>query len=193
MKRFLLFFPVIFLSCRGDYSEQPPIHLNPNMDKMPKSKAQSSSEFFADGSSMRTPSEGTVAAGSVYDNESYATGLNADGTPVLRSPVPLSAELMKRGRERFDIYCAPCHGRTGEGSGIVVQRGFIPPPDFHTDVMRANPDGHFYTVIHNGIRNMPTYRHQVPVHDRWAIVSYIRSLQRSRFASVNDIPSDLRK
>lgn len=193
MKWIFLLLPVAFFSCRGDYSEQPPIHLNPNMDKMPKYKSQSSSGFFADGKTMRTPSEGTVALGTGYDDESYRTGLDVNGALILRSPVPLSAELMKRGRERFDIYCAPCHGRTGEGNGIVVQRGFIPPPDFHTNVMRANPDGHFYTVIHNGIRNMPAYRHQVPVHDRWAIVSYIRALQRSRFASINDIPSELRK
>ena len=193
MKQMLFVLTILAVSCRGDYSEQPPVHLNPNMDKMPKYKAQASSEFFTDGSTMRTPSEGTVADGLLKDNEEYFTGLDASGLLTAHSPVRLTADGLNRGRERYDIYCSPCHGRTGSGNGIVVQRGFIPPPDFHTTVMRSNPDGHFFSVISNGIRNMPTYRHQIAVHDRWAIVSYVRALQRSRFASINDLPNEIRK
>ncbi len=193
MKQMLFLISILAVSCRGEYSEQPPVHLNPNMDKMPKYKSQAASGFFADGGTMRTPAEGTVAESWLKDDRAYYEGTDENGNLVLRSPVKLSSELMIRGQERYNIYCSPCHGRTGNGNGIVVQRGFIPPPDFHTNVMRANPDGHFFGVISNGIRNMPTYRHQVAVHDRWAIVSYVRALQRSRFASVNDLPLDKRK
>jgi mono/diheme cytochrome c family protein len=193
MKRIVLILIFFLMSCRGDYSEQPPVHLNPNMDKMPRYKSQSASEFFTDGSAMRIPSEGTVAESWLRDDNAYNMGIDKNGELIQRSPVLLTAEVLKRGRQRFDIYCSPCHGRTGAGNGIVVQRGFIPPPDFHTNVMRQNPDGHFFSVISNGIRNMPTYRHQVPVTDRWAITAYIRALQRSQFASVKDIPIELRK
>lgn len=101
-------------------------------------------------------------------------------------------QLLQRGQERFNIYCSPCHGKTGDGKGIIVQRGMLPPPSFHEARLLQAPDGHFFDVISNGIRNMPTYRHQIPVSDRWAIVAYLRALQRSQNATINDIPVDLR-
>ena len=102
-------------------------------------------------------------------------------------------QLLKRGQERFNIYCAPCHGQTGDGQGIVVQRGYLPPPSYHQDRLRKMPDGYIFDVITNGVRNMPSYRHQVPVADRWAIVSYLRALQRSQNATINDIPPEMRE
>jgi mono/diheme cytochrome c family protein len=91
------------------------------------------------------------------------------------------------------IYCAPCHGQTGKGNGIVAQRGFLPPPTFHSDLIRGYPDGQIYEAIANGIRNMPSYRSQIPVADRWAVVAYVRALQRSQFATADDVPSEIRK
>jgi mono/diheme cytochrome c family protein len=101
-------------------------------------------------------------------------------------------ELLKRGQERFNIFCSPCHGRLGDGKGIVVERGYSPPPTFHSDRVRSFPDGHIFDVITNGIRNMPPYGPQIPASDRWAIVAYFRALQRSQNATVNDIPVELR-
>ena len=101
-------------------------------------------------------------------------------------------QLIERGQQRFNIYCSPCHGRTGDGRGIVVQRGLLPPPSFHDDRLRKVGDGHIFDVISNGIRNMPSYRAQIPVDDRWAIVSYFRALQRSQNASINDVPAEMR-
>lgn len=184
---------VVITACQGQTSKEPPIHLNPNMDKMPKYKAQAESQFFTDGAAMRSPAAGTVAENDLRADEAYYTGKNADGQLIAAIPVPVNKDFMLRGQERFNIYCAPCHARTGEGNGIVVQRGFVQPPTFHSDVMRANPAGHFFTVISQGIRSMPTYKHQVPVTDRWAIVSYIRALQRSQHAASSDIPQETLK
>lgn len=191
MNRLMLIGLLFWMGCQGSVSEKPPIHLNPNMDKMPRYKTQSESQFFTDGAAMRVKPEGTVALHDEGDG-SYLEGIDANGQFVTRLPVELNAALLLRGQDRYNLYCSPCHGRTGEGNGIVVQRGFIPPPDFHTQTMRANPDGHFFTVISQGIRNMPTYRHQIPVHDRWAIVSYVRTLQRSRTATIHDVPTERR-
>ena len=192
MFRLLPLFLILMIGCyRGSPSEDPPIHLNPNMDNQPKYKAQAESEFFEDGATMRMPVAGTVAWGDLRADQSYYLGKNADGSPVIKIPVEITFDLLKRGQERYDIYCAPCHGRTGAGQGIVIKKGFLPPPSFHLDRLREAPDGHLYDVITNGIRNMPPYKHQVQVHDRWAIVAYIRALQRSQNARISDIPEEM--
>jgi hypothetical protein len=190
MRFIILIIAVIIVSCQGQTSKDPPIHLNPNMDKMPKYKAQSESQFFVNGSAMREPSAGTLATDEAQLDDAYYTGKDGNGQLISAIPVPISKDFMLRGQERFNIYCSPCHARTGEGNGIVVQRGFVKPPTYHSDVMRQNPAGHFFTVMSQGIRSMPTYKHQVPVMDRWAIVSYIRALQRSQNASAADIPKE---
>jgi mono/diheme cytochrome c family protein len=176
---------------RGLPSEKPPIHINPNMDNQKKYKAQSESQFFEDGSSMRMPVEGTVARGDLKEDTRYWYGRDAKGELVKTMPVEITAQLMDRGQKRYDIYCAPCHDGTGSGQGIVVKKGFMPPPSFHLDRLRTAPDGHIFDVISNGIRNMPTYRHQVPVADRWAIVAYVRALQRSQNATAQDVPQEI--
>lgn len=174
-------------------SDKPPVHLNPNMDMQPRYNPQAESKFFEDGATMRQPVPGTVARGWLHDDAAYYTGLTDNGDTVRTNPVPVTLELLKHGEERFNIYCSPCHSRVGDGKGIVTQRGYIPPPTFHQERLLKERDGHFFLVMTNGIRNMPTYRYQVPVADRWAIVAYIRALQRAQNASLNDVPTEMQK
>lgn len=178
---------------RGEPKEKPPIHLNPNMFKQPKYKAQSQNEFFTDGATMRQPVSGTVAADSLREDKAYYSGRDERDSLLAKMPVPVTMQLLKRGQERYNIYCAPCHGQTGDGQGIMVQRGYLPPPSYHQDRLRNVTDGYIFDVITNGVRNMPAYRHQIPVADRWAIVAYQRALQRSQNANINDIPVEMRE
>lgn len=184
---------MLFGCARKRPSEKPPIHLNPDMDTQPKYKAQSISLFFDDSSAMRNPISGTIALTRLYENDDYYKGKDEKGNFIGENPVPITMPLLTHGEERFDIYCSPCHSRVGDGKCIMVNRGYVPPPTFHSDRIRELPDGHIYDVITGGIRNMPGYHHQIPVDDRWAIVSYLRALQRSRNASLEDIPPELRE
>jgi len=182
-----------FSACkRGAVSEKPPIHLNPNMDNQPKYKAQAESRFFADGAVNRQPVPGTVASDGYHKDTAYFYGKTSAGGFVDKAPVSYTKKRLLRGQERFNIYCAPCHSRAGDGKGIVAQRGFLPPPSFHQEKYRNYPDGRIFDVISNGFRNMPSYKQQIPVADRWAIVGYVRVLQRSQHATVKDIPKKMR-
>lgn len=177
---------------RHETSEKPPVKLEQNMYDQPKYKAQAESHFFADGLSMREPVEGTVARGWLRaDSSFYYEGKDAQGKLVRKAPVPMTMERLQRGRQRFNIYCAPCHGRVGNGQGMIVKKGMLAPPSYHDQRLRDIEDGHFFDVMTNGIRNMPTYRYQIPVDDRWAIVGYIRALQRSENASDRDVPPSI--
>ncbi len=188
----------LFGCYQGKPSKKPPIHLNPSMDRQPKELAYEKSEFFADASVMRQPVEGTVARGQLGqfqadpDSVAYYTGLTIDGDTVVNNPLPMTMNVLQRGQDRYNIYCAPCHSRTGDGNGMVVKRGMLRPPSFHEERIRTSRDGHIYYVITNGIRNMPTYRHQIPVEDRWKIVAYVRALQLSQHADIEDIPENIR-
>lgn len=177
--------------CRGQTSTQPPIHLNPNMDTQPKYKAQSRSAFFADGRTMRTPPEGTLMQGHLREDDALSTGKLGDAY-VQSIPLPVDEALMARGQARFNIYCAPCHDQTGSGHGRVVSYGLVPPPTYHQDRIRQMPDGEIFNVITHGVRTMPSYAYQIPEHDRWAIVAYVRALQRSELATLEDIPEQQR-
>lgn len=190
----LLLLSAAIVGCtQGRPKEDPPIHLNLNMDYQNKYIPQSTSEFFADGMTMRQPVPGTVARGdTAFLNTAYFLGLDEIDSAIAEIPIPVDMQLLERGQERFNIYCSPCHGRTGNGQGIVVKRGMLPPPTFHEQRLRDVGDGHIFNVITNGIRNMPSYRHQIPVHDRWAIVAYFRALQRSQNASIEDVPEEMR-
>lgn len=176
--------------CRGEPSRQPPVHLNPNMDTQDRYDPYGPSGLFEDGRAMRHPPAGTVARGLEKADDAYWRGKDASGQFATTWPeqVPVTAELLQRGRERYDIYCAPCHDRAGEGKGIVAQRGLVPPPSYHSDAIRNMPHGQLYDVIRNGVRTMPGYAAQIPVRDRWAIVAYIRALQRSQYAAAADVP-----
>ncbi|MBD3166424.1 cytochrome c [bacterium] len=191
----LLLLTLLFLvGCyQGRPKKKPPIHPNPNMDNTPRYEAQESSAFFEDGTTLRTPVEGTVARGSLHNDPIFYEGIDPrTGKPVEENPVPATMSSLKRGQERFDIYCSVCHGRVGDGKGIVIERGYTPPPTFHSELIRNYPDGHIFDVISNGIRNMPGYADQIPVEDRWDIVNYFRALERSQNADVADVPEELR-
>jgi mono/diheme cytochrome c family protein len=188
----LLFGALAALGCQGTPSEKPPIRVNPNMDETPRYNPQAEGPFFDDDKAMRPPVEGTVARGQLHADKVYWEGVGPDGEPVKENPVPLTKAGLERGRERFNIYCTPCHSQVGDGKGIVTQRGFVPPPSFHDDLIRNYPDGHIFQVISNGIRNMPAYGPQIPVSDRWLIVHYVRALQRSQNARLSDVPEELR-
>jgi mono/diheme cytochrome c family protein len=165
-----------------------------DMHDQPKYKPLAASKFFKDGLSARPIVEGTVARGHLDDDVELFTGKTAAGKLVDQMPVPVTAALVARGRERFDIYCSPCHDRTGSGNGMVVRRGFKQPPSYHIDRLRQAPVGHFYDVMTNGFGAMPDYRAQIEPADRWAIVAYIRALQRSQHATLADLsPEDAAK
>lgn len=184
---------VIGAGCgRGQPSDRAPIHLNPNMDNQEKYKSQSASKYFADEATMRTPVPGTVARGQLHEDAGYFTGKNEQGKYLSKLPVEVTIQLLERGRERYDIYCSPCHSRVGDGRGIMVNRGYIPPPSFHQERLRDTLDGYLFDVITSGVRNMPAYAHQINFEDRWAIVAYLRALQRSQNAIEDDVPTELR-
>jgi mono/diheme cytochrome c family protein len=161
-----------------------------DMQDQPKYKPLAASRFWDDGTSARPLVENTVARGHVDDNAEFSTGKTADGAPVDVLPLPLTAQLLERGQQRFNIYCSPCHDRIGTGRGMVVRRGFKAPPSYHIDRLRQAPVGHFFEVMTNGFGAMPDYRAQVAPADRWAIVAYIRALQRSQQASLSDVPPE---
>lgn len=166
--------------CRQDMHDQPKyIPLRP-------------SDFFADGRSERPLIDGAVARGHLNDDAAYFAGKGADGKPVADFPFPITKEVLQRGQTRFNIYCAPCHDRLGNGDGMIVRRGYRKPPSYHIDRLRTVPNGYIYDVISNGFGAMPDYAAQVAPRDRWAIVAYIRALQLSQNASINDVPADAR-
>jgi hypothetical protein len=162
-----------------------------DMQDQPKYTADAASTFFADGRADRPQVPGTVVHGSFHENTAYYEGKES-GQPVAELPVAVTTALLVRGRERFDIYCSPCHDRTGSGNGMIVNRGLRAPPSLHLQRLREAPAGHFFDVITNGLGIMLNYRAQVPVADRWAIIAYIRALQLSQNATVADVPADQR-
>lgn len=161
------------------------------MGTQPKYLPFSPSNFFQDGQSARQPVPDTVARGHQQDDPALFSG-KVGGMDVTTFPVPVTRDTLMRGQERFNIFCAPCHGQTGMGNGIIVQRGFTPPPTFHQDRLRTAPVGHFFDVITNGFGAMPSYASQIPVTDRWAIIAYIRALELSENARLEDVPPEER-
>jgi mono/diheme cytochrome c family protein len=161
-----------------------------DMHNQPKFKPLRASDFFPDGRSARPLVQGTVDRSQVNVDPAYLTGLQ-NSLPVLTLPFPVTRQVLERGRERFNIYCMPCHGELGDGNGLVAQRGYLHPPSFHDDRLRQAAAGHFFDVITNGLGGMPDYAEQVPVDDRWKIIAYIRALQLSQHAAVSDVPADI--
>jgi mono/diheme cytochrome c family protein len=156
-------------ACRQDMHDQPVY------------EAEEAGPFFADGRASRPDVPGTVARGDKGRAAPEVTG-RRDGVFLAHLPVPLDAALLARGRDRYDVFCAPCHDRVGTGDGMIVQRGYRRPPSLHEARLRSAPDGHLFDVIGNGLGVMPRYGAQVPVADRWAIVAYVRALQLSQDA-----------
>jgi mono/diheme cytochrome c family protein len=158
-----------------------------DMHDQPKYVPLRESTFFQDERSARPLVEGTVARGQLHDDELLYTGkVHGEDSPVF--PFAVDARVMARGQERFNIYCTPCHGRTGQGDGMIVRRGYRHPPSLHQDRLRSAPAGHFFDVITNGFGAMPDYAAQVRAEDRWAIVAYVRALQLSEHAALADVP-----
>jgi mono/diheme cytochrome c family protein len=167
---------VVFSGCRIDMHVQP--RLNP----------LSRSDFFADQRSARPPVEGTVARGQLREDTYFYTG-KVGSNPGDYMPFKVTKEVLERGRERFDIYCAPCHSRVGDGNGFVPSRGFArKPPSYHIPRLQKAPLGYFYDVMTNGFGIMPDYASQISPQDRWNIVAYIRALQLSQSATAADVP-----
>jgi mono/diheme cytochrome c family protein len=162
-----------------------------DMHDAPRYDPLEATTFFADGAASRQPVANTVARGQLNGDRHWYEGV-VDGRPAEAFPMPVTAEVMARGQERFNVFCAPCHGRTGEGNGMIVQRGFRQPPSFHADRLRDAPVGYFFDVITHGFGAMQDYSSSVPVADRWAIAAYIRALQRSRRGTVDDVPAERR-
>ncbi len=179
--------------CRGQVSDKPPIHLNPNMDNVARFDAQEPSDFFEDGRSSRPAVAGTIAVGQLREDTVMHAGVDSAGNFVSTLPegMTLDAALLDRGESRYNIYCTPCHDKTGSGNGIVRQRGFIPPPDFQDPRVRAFPVGQIVNAQAVGIRTMPSYAAQIPAADRWAVAAYVRALQISQGATRDQVPAEL--
>jgi mono/diheme cytochrome c family protein len=165
--------------CRVD------MHVQPRYDPL------AASSFFPDGRSERPMIPGTVPHGMLRTDELRYTG-KINGVPANEFPFPITRAGLERGRERFNIYCTPCHDYTGSGHGIMVQRGFQQPPSYHSERLRNMPVGHFFDVITNGYGAMYSYAGRVEPDDRWRIAAYIRALQLSQNATLNDVPADQR-
>ncbi|MGI8740614.1 MAG: c-type cytochrome [Gammaproteobacteria bacterium] len=180
-----------------------------DMYDQPRYEPQEASPLFADGLSSRTPIAGTIAqsSGALADAASGTLGasrrigppdtgallpIQARDKAGTRMPMPVTLALLKRGRERYDIYCAPCHSRTGNGDGMIVRSGYPAPPSYHTNQLRNAPIGHFFNVITYGYGVMYSYASRVAPHDRWAIAAYVRALQLSRHARLDDVPASQR-
>ncbi len=187
------------------------IQLIPDMDQQARYEAQQAHPLFADGRAMRPQVEGTVARGELNLNTHLIDG-KVNGKWAEAFPVKVTAEMMERGRDRYRIFCGACHGQGVGGleirgemqtNGIVDERAMVimdrvggawtPPTSFHTDEVKGRSVGHLYNTIKNGIRSMPSYASQIPVADRWAIVLYLRALQRSQAGKITDVPDDLRE
>jgi hypothetical protein len=161
--------------------------LRQDMANQPRQNPLSPAEFFADGRSERPAVENTVVRGSVADD---ALVVPKDSNNF---PLPVNMELLERGRERYAIFCMPCHGMQGDGNGMVAMRGMKHPPSYHDERLRHEPNGYFYDVITNGFGQMYNYSAQIPPRDRWAIISYVRALQLSRNAHVAELPAGVRE
>src|SRR5579863_9742538 len=168
---------LVLAGCRQDMHDQP------------RFKPLAESDFYADLRSARPPVEGTVARGQLHDDTYFYTG-KFGNNPGDYMPFPVTKEVLERGRERFNIFCAPCHSRLGDGNGFVPSRGFArKPPSFHIVRLQKAPVGYFYGVIANGFGIMPDYASQIPTRDRWDIVAYVRALQLSQNATIADVPA----
>jgi mono/diheme cytochrome c family protein len=177
----LLAFTLLFAAaCRQDMHDQP------------KYEPLEQNAFYGDQRASREPVPGTVARGQLNEDEHLYTG-KINNQPVHTFPMELNAQIVKRGQERYNIFCGPCHDQTGQGAGMVVQRGFKRPPSFHIQRLQEAPVGYYYDVITNGFGVMASYAPQVPPEDRWAIIAYIRALQLSQNATVSDVPEQERK
>ena len=159
-----------------------------DMHDQPKYKPLRMNDFYADKRSERPPVDGTIARGNLREDTYLYTGkIGANPGDVF--PFPITADVLKRGQQRYTIYCTPCHSQLGDGNGMIVQRGLRRPPSYHIERLRKAPVGYFFDVMTNGFGAMPDYSAQIPVNDRWAIIAYIRALQLSQDSTPADVPA----
>lgn len=187
---FICVLTVSVMGFRGSRSTRPPLEVFPDMDRQPKYKPQAESKFFADGRTDRPLPVGVVARGELRDDSELYYGKDAAGKFIDHFPgaIAVDARLLARGRERFTIYCSPCHGALGDGNGITKQYGMGATPSYHDDRIRKLPDGEIFNTITNGKNTMLPYGDKVVPEDRWAIVAYVRALQRAQMGTINDVP-----
>lgn len=183
-----------FLSSCSSIQRDPPIQVWWDMKRQLKFHTEGETGLFPDGRNTRMPPEDTVARGSLYQDTAYTTGME-NGVYVGRMPVPITPALVHQGQLRFNTYCSPCHDRTGSGRGIVPAHTGIPgtpvwqPANLNDDRLVQAADGDLFNVITYGRRSMPPYRFQITVPDRWAIIAYVRVLQRASHANMEDVPA----
>jgi mono/diheme cytochrome c family protein len=163
-----------------------------DMHDAPRYEPLEASAFFSDGQSARMPVANTVSRGTLAESDELLYTGKINGTAANLFPMPVTADVLARGQDRYNVFCAPCHGRTGKGDGMVVQRGMRQPPSLMEDRLRNAAAGYFFDVMTHGFGAMQDYASQIPVADRWAIVAYERALQFSQHATVGDVPDDHR-
>jgi mono/diheme cytochrome c family protein len=203
MKKLL---PLMLLAaCRGQLSEDPPVHPVRNMFTQARLDPMEKNDFFTDHRAMRPLPEGVVAFGAAKEDDAFYRGgepvtqrykeiptAKPAGVTYVRNPLSIDADLMKTGQRRYATYCTPCHGPLGDGKGMVAQHGFVGIADLHQDRIVKMQDGEIFSTITNGLRNMPSYSSQIDEHDRWATIAYVRALQRSQHTTLADVPEDKR-
>jgi mono/diheme cytochrome c family protein len=182
---------VVLTGCAGTTSRQEPISLIPDMDFQERYDPQTDRPFFSDRRASRVPPQGTVARGMEKADEGFYTGA-VNGQYVGRNPLPVTEDLLHTGQRRFNTYCSPCHDQTGKGRGMVAQRAVWIPTNLQEPRVKQFNDGEIFQVISLGRRTMPPYRFQITEADRWAIVAYVRALQRTTEATIEDVPPDQR-
>jgi mono/diheme cytochrome c family protein len=176
---------------RGSISTKPPLEVFPDMDRQPKYKAQAASRFFADGRADRPLPAGVVSRGDLRGDDHFSLGKAANGNFARGFPasIAIDAQLLERGKDRYAIYCLPCHGAIGDGNGITKSYGMGATPTYHDDRLRNMPEGELYNTIVNGKGNMLPYADKLSTEDRWAVVAFVRALQRSQTGTINDVPA----
>ena len=199
MRYFLLIFALCVVAVmgvfgkRGHYFKQPPLEIFPDMDRQPKLRPQQPALTFANGRSSQEPVPNTVARGDHYENNAINTGLQPGTTNfVVTIPVPVTEQLMARGKQRYEIYCLPCHDPQGNGNGIVKKYGYATVRSLHEKIVVAQGDGEIFNTITHGKSTMFPYGSQISVEDRWAIVAYVRALQRSHLGFADEVPAPMK-
>ena len=182
---------IALTGCAGQTSRQPPVQVFPDMRTQGRYDPQEKSSFFGDGRASRMPVRGTVARGRLKDDDVRFTGL-VNGQHVGKNPLTINEELLKTGQRRFNTYCSPCHDRAGQGRGMVGVRAMWIPTNLHEARVKGFNDGEIFHVITNGRRSMPSYRYQITEDDRWAIIAYVRALQRTTSGTIEEVPADQR-